>query len=86
MATKAKFICNSVTKRASNTWSPEGKPGPDGFVYDALFYPVTGGSMDSGENKSFFASTPSGQIQIGTIRDDHFVPGKSYYVTFTEAD
>lgn len=82
MATRAKFICNSLTKRASNTWNPDGTVGPDGFVFDATFYPVTGGSK---ENKQFFASTPSGQIQIGTIREDHFVPGKTYYIDFTEA-
>ncbi len=83
MDTIAKFTCNSVTKRASNTWTPEGKAGPDGFVFDAVFFPVTGGSD---ENKKFFASTPSGQIQVGTIREDHFVPGKTYYVEFREAD
>ena len=83
MATRAKFICNGVTKRASNTWTPEGKPGPDGYVFDSTFYPVTG---DSGENKKFFASTPGGQLQLTTVREDHFVPGKTYYVDFTEAN
>lgn len=83
MATRAKFTCNSVTKRASNTWKVDGTAGPDGFVYDAVFFPVTGGSV---ENKEFFASTPSGQIQIGTVREDHFVPGRTYYVEFTEVE
>jgi len=66
-----------------NTWKPDGTAGPDGFVYDATLFPV---SDNSPENKQFFASTPSGQIQIGTIREDHFVPGKTYYIDFIEAE
>ena len=82
MITRAKFICNTVTKRASNTWNPDGSAGPNGFIFETTFYPVTGGSH---ENKLFFASTPSGEIQIGSVREDHFVPGKAYYVDFIEA-
>jgi len=81
--TRAKVTCVSVTKRASNVWDPDGKVSKPGFVYEAEFYPVTG---DSSENKSFFASTPTGNLKLGTIREDHFVPGKSYYVDFTPAE
>lgn len=85
MATRAKFICNSVTKRtAAGLWdSRKQKTVDQGFVFDAQLYPVTSGSP---ENDRFYASTPAGQIQISTIREDHFVPGKTYYVDFVEAE
>ncbi len=42
-----------------------------------------------GENKDFADATPSGecwmQISSGRPALDFFVPGKKYYVTFTEA-
>lgn len=83
MLTRAKFICSAVTKRVSNTWNPDGTVGPNEFEYDADLYPVTGGSD---ENKRFFASTPSGSIRIGTVRDELFIPGKAYYVDFSVAE
>jgi hypothetical protein len=72
--TRAKFRCVSVAKREGWGGSP--------FLYSAEFHPVTG---DSPENKEFFAATPSGRIEVSTVRADHFEVGKSYYVDFTEA-
>ncbi len=77
MSTRAKVVCQSIRKYRG--W---GTPPP--MFYEAEFIPVTGDSSE--ENKSFFASTPSGSIKLSTIREDHFVPGKSYYIDFTEAD
>lgn len=71
--TRAKFKCNSVTKQ-------EGWGGAK-FVYNAKFFVVTG---NSDENKQFFASTPTGTIEIGTVREDFFEPGEEYYVDFTK--
>ena len=48
--------------------------------------PVMDGSE---ENRRFFKYTPYGQIEIGTINEDaikQFIPGKSFYVDFTEAE
>lgn len=70
--TRAKFTCNEVAKRKG--WSG------NEFVYAAKFSVVC---SDNDENKSFFASTPSGSIEISTIRSDHFEVGKQYYVDFT---
>jgi hypothetical protein len=80
--TTAKFRCVSVSKTVGHVWSPDGKAG-DGVVYEATLYPVTG---DTEENKKFFASTPSGTIKLGTIREDHFIPGEAYYVDFRKAE
>ena len=74
--TRAKFECVSVTKREG--W------GDAKLLYEATFAVVTG--KGSPENEKFFASTPSGEIKVGVVRDDHFEVGKSYYVDFTEAE
>lgn len=69
--TRAKFKCTEVSKRAG--W------GGNEFHYAAKFSVVAG---NSGENESFFASTPSGNIEMTTIREDHFEVGKEYYIDF----
>jgi hypothetical protein len=80
--TRCKFVCTAVTKRQYNVWPTDGSgPSVPGFVHEAEFLPV----MDSTpENKAFFASTPTGSCKIGTIRDDIFIPGKSYYFDISE--
>lgn len=77
--TRAKMTCISVKKYQG--WGSGSTPPP--MFFEAEFVPVTGTSE---ENKSFFASTPSGSLKLSTIREDHFIPGKSYYVDFTEAE
>ena len=73
--TRAKFTCTEVAKR--NGW------GEFKYLYSAKLMPVTGGSD---ENKTFFAATPSGLIEMSTIKEDHFEVGKTYYVDFTEVE
>jgi len=73
--TRAKFRCHEVAKRTG--WN-----GIE-FLYAAKFTVVSG---DNEENKKFFASTPSGTIDISTVREDHFKVGKNYYVDFSEAE
>ena len=70
---RAKFTCMSVRKYKG--WS-----GTPPFLYEYEFQAVTGPSE---ENKSFFASTPSGSLKMGAVRDDLFEPGKDYYLDFT---
>lgn len=77
MNVRCKFECFSVTKAKS--WSGTGVA----FLYSYRFQPVTGGSD---ENKQFFASTPSGSIEVGAVRDDLFEPGKKYYLDFSSAE
>jgi hypothetical protein len=73
--TRAKFTCTSVRKY-------KGWTGTSPFLYEAEFSAVTG---DSEENKQFFGSTPTGSLKVSTVREDHFEPGKSYYLDFSEA-
>lgn len=82
MTTRAKFRCQSVRKYVSTIWDEEGKHPSQGFLYEVEFGAVTD---KSGENASFFASTPSGSLRMSTVRDDLFVPGQEYYLDFTEA-
>jgi len=48
------------------------------------FAPVTSGSE---ENEKFFATTPSGKVEI-TVKNSEvdFIVGKKYYLDFTEAE
>ncbi len=85
--TRAKFRCSGVTKSEINVWNPDTKENDRVFVYAAKFQVVT--NQDShapgDENAIFFASTPSGEISITTMRDDLFEPGRTYYVDFSVA-
>lgn len=76
MNTRAKFTCTSVEKYAN--WDKEKAP----FLYRAKFCAVSSGSP---ENAAFFGSTPTGSLELSTVRDDHFVPGQSYYLDFSPA-
>lgn len=75
LVTRCKFQCVSVRKYKG--WS-----GTPPFVYEYEFQAVTGNSE---ENKLFFASTPSGSLKIGAVREDIFEPGHEYYLDFTIA-
>lgn len=81
--TRAKFRCTSVRKYESNVWDEEHKTYKPGFNYEYQFMAVTG---NSDENNLFFASTPSGNLVMSSVRDDLFVPGKSYYLDFSQAE
>lgn len=71
---RCKFKCHEVTKRVG--WS-----GYE-FLWAAKFSAVTDGSE---ENKAFFAATPSGQLEVSTIKEDFFEVGKEYYLDLTLA-
>ncbi len=73
---RCKFRCNSVSKRLDN-YGKEKR-----FLYTYEFSAVYEGSE---ENKRFFAYTPSGQLNVGALKDDLFEPGKEYYIDVTEA-
>lgn len=84
MQVRAKFTCNSVRKYKDTRWD-NGQP-KSGFLYEYEFYPVTGNPHTSDENKSFFASTPSGSLKMSAVGDNLFEPGKEYYLDFTPAE
>lgn len=71
---RCKFTCTNVTKRLH--WDGSGR-----HLYDAEFSAVHDGSE---ENERFFEATPSGQLKIGTFKQDHFEVGKDYYLDVIE--
>jgi hypothetical protein len=85
MNTRAKFHCYSMKKYHTTTWV-DGKP-VLGFLYDYQFNVVSGNSSNKDdENNLFFASTPSGQVNLSSVRDDLFEPGKDYYLDFSATE
>jgi hypothetical protein len=56
-----------------------------GIVYNYRFQAVTGGPGADEEDKKFFASTPSGTIELQAVRDDLFEINEEYYLDFTPA-
>lgn len=82
MSVRAKFVVNSITR--TKAWNPQ-----MGEVQTIKLSPVTGGSNESEENKKFWAATPSGSVEIGTVNKnagDYFELGKEYYLDFTKAE
>ena len=73
--TRAKFKCSEIAEREG--WGEFKK------VYAAKLHVVHGGSE---ENKAFFAATPSGSIEVGTMQQGLFEVGKEYYVDFTPCE
>ena len=80
MQVRAKFTVQQITRRQTTVWK-DGKS-ENQEVHTVEMWPVTGGSD---ENKSFFASTPTGKIELGTINPNLFELNKTYYVDFAEA-
>ena len=69
---RTKFICTSVTKYKSG-W------GDYPIHYTFKFNVVSSGSD---ENKQFFASTPSGSVELVALKADLFEIGQEYYLDF----
>lgn len=76
---RAKFLCIEVKKYLGGTYDLSGKYVP-GTLYNYRFSVVSGTSE---ENKRFFASTPSGHIELNSVRDDLFELGREYYIDFS---
>jgi hypothetical protein len=64
-------------------YNPESGKYESCIVHDYKFNAVSSGSE---ENKSFFASTPSGSLSLSSVRDDLFEVGKEYYLDFSPAE
>lgn len=82
ISVRAKFHCTSVTKTMGGMYNSEGKY-VSGVVHNYRFQAVTN---NSDENKKFYASTPSGSIELQAVRDDLFEIGQEYYLDFTLAE
>lgn len=78
---RAKFTVSSITRRQSTVLKDGRSVNQE--VQTVEMWPVTGTCE---ENKSFFASTPNGKIELRTIHPNQFELNKTYYVDFTAAD
>ncbi len=79
MTVRAKFVVQSITRQKH--WDRE-----KGEIHTVKLSPVAGNSE---ENKQFYAATPSGSIELGTVNEQagrQFELGAEYYVDFQKVD
>lgn len=77
MSVRAKFTVQSITRQKG--W------GGAAELQTIKLMPVNGSSE---ENKQFFASTPSGSIELGVVNPEagkYFELNQEYYIDFTKA-
>lgn len=80
---RAKFRLDQISRQRWTKYE-DGKPVPY-EVQTLRFNPVVDGSP---ENKAFYAATPTGSIELGTVNADavkQFELSKEYYIDFTPA-
>lgn len=59
--------------------------GGDKPLNSARFVPVYSGDPES-ENAKFFRYTPTGELKLGVVNEQHFEVGKEYYIDITLAE
>ena len=82
MTIRCKFLCQSITRSMSYKQNEETKVYENVPLDTANLSVVTGTSE---ENKKFFASTPSGRLEVGLHNPNAFEVGKEYYVDISPA-
>ena len=79
---RAKFSVNAITNRQGSKYNETTKLYDPCVVSTIELWPVCGGSE---ENKKFFASTPSGKIELGCCNQEAvkmFELSKEYFIDF----
>ena len=72
---RCKFVCQSKREFMSDKDK----------CYDYEFSAVYGAANDaSDENKKFWKYTPSGKLNVATVNDGQFIPGKEYYLDLSD--
>lgn len=82
---RAKFRVISVTRTRQGCWDKGEGRSVEKEVQTITLYPVTD---TGGENAEFYASTPSGKIELGTVNAHAaaaFELGRECYCDFTPA-
>ncbi len=74
--TRVMFKCTSVEK-------VEGWGGRE-FLYNSKFSAVS--EKDGDDASKFFAATPNGSLTVQAVIENHFTPGKTYYLDFQEVE
>ncbi len=91
-ACRIKVMVASVTRTKQGVYNPDTQKTETREVQSIKMHVVTGrhgDEKDAEENKRFFASTPSGSVEFGTINADaaaQFDLGAEFYVDFTPAE
>ena len=84
MPVRAKFRVQSIKREQASLW--DGTKSIPRETRTIELFPVSSGTE---ENKAFFASTPSGRIELGVVNLDaakEFELNKEYYVDFTSVE
>lgn len=76
---RAKFYCTSVLKTRQSRKNKETGVYEPASVYTYKFQAVSSGSE---ENERFFASTPSGSIELSALKENLFDLNEEYYIDF----
>jgi hypothetical protein len=85
MRTRAKFGVTNVQITEQSVYNREKRESEKKQVATVTLYPVIGASK---ENEEFYASTPSGKIELGILNLEAaliFKQGAEIYVDFTPA-
>ena len=82
MKVRAKFLCVEIGQTLGSFKNLETDKYEQGKLYTYKFNAVTSGSP---ENELFWAYTPSGQVNLSSVRVDLFEVGQEYYLDFSPA-
>lgn len=90
MAVRAKFVVNTITRSMQSMYDSTTQKSALREVQSIKLYPVGGGETTD-EDKAFWASTPSGSIELNIVNPAAVevfasVLGRKVYVDFTPAD
>ncbi len=86
MAVRAKFRVDRIERSVQSVWDKATGKYVRKEVQTLVMFPVV--DTAGGENEQFFASTPSGKIELGTVNAEavgEFDLGSEFYVEFTPA-
>jgi hypothetical protein len=90
MSTRAKFKCDTITRRESGSWRKV--QGENQWVkheeHTIEMSPVYHNDDPDHENTKFWEASPSGNFTLGCVNPEAvkmFEPGKEYYIDITPA-
>lgn len=95
MTVRAKFTVTAITRTIGSMPDPSGEKTPQGYpkyvpteMWTVKMSPVFGNGDPNHENTKFWAASPAGNLELGTVNKaavEQFELGGEYYVDFTKA-